>query len=175
MNYLKTLQYLINFFFFGFFFAVFAVIFIHIFTPAGSFYDLLLDLSKTGFADNLLESDRLNYLTLTINLIRFLLFTLILIFFRKAVMKFVVGKVFDEVTRKNLKYMGIFTVLLGCLKMFAKVWVPYFLDKGITIFSLNFTGFGSTYFIIALGLFFIYMSKVLEESAILQQENELTI
>ena len=143
--------------------------------PGESLYTLLVATSRTGLEKHSINGQEINLFTLILNLTRFLLFSAILIFFRKVVMKFVVGNIFGESTRKNLKYMGLSTIMLGILKMFMNVYLPYVFGKGLTLFSLNFKGFESTYFIIALGLLFIYMSKVLKESSILKEENALTI
>jgi len=169
MNSLKALKVLINFFYYGFFIAALMVFYLHVFTPGGSLNSLLIDLSRTGHEDPSSPMNTINRWNLVLNVTRIILFFTILYFFRKAVMSFVVGNVFSRETRKYFSLMGMATVLLGLLKMFVKIFINY------TLFPLNFTGVESTYFTIALGLLFIYISKVLEQSAILEAESKLTI
>lgn len=175
MTYLKTLQNLMDFYFFGFFLSMIVILSLYIFGIVGSFNDLLLGLSRTGLEKHSIDQQEVIYLNVFIHLIQFALFFAILLFFRRVVDGFSVGNVFNLSTRKNLKYMGLCTTVYGLLKMLVKVCVLNMFGEGNTIFSLEFTGFGSTYFITCLGLMFIYMSIVLEKSAILQKENELTI
>lgn len=175
MKSLKTLQWLINFFFFGFCLAILLALLLFVFLPGGSLNQLLIELSKTGLEDSAKTIFQINYITLLLNVLRIILFGVVLYFLRKVVMNFAVGRVFDIATRNSLKYMGLYIVLLGVLKMTMQILIPYYLGHGLTLFSLDFAGVGSTYFIIAIGLLFSYMSKVLEQSALVQQENELTI
>lgn len=175
MFYLKCLHGIINFLYFGFFIALFLFSLVIIFTPGGSIHELLYEFSLMGYEDHTILSKDINFFTLFINIGRLLLFISILYFFRKIVSCFRIGNAFNNPTRNYFKYMGFATIALGLLKMFIGIYIPYYFGLGIAFGSLNFTELESTYFIIALGLLFIYIAKVLELSAMHEEENRLTI
>lgn len=117
-------------------------------------------------------------LGLFLRVANFVLFFIALFNIRMIVSRFMYGFNYDLKTRKYFKVAGWSTLIYGLIKFFLEdYWDSFLGEKGFSILSFNreFHGFGSYLFIIILGLFFIYIAKVLEKSDELQKENELTI
>ncbi len=109
-----------------------------------------------------------------------IMFLLILFFFRKFVLHSVVGESFDKSTRKYLRYAGICCIIYGAIRVCTDVIGPLaYYWRGaqdyLVMLSMDFVGFGSPFFTLIIGLFFMYLSKVLALSEMIHHENELTI
>lgn len=103
----------------------------------------------------------------------------ILFFLRKFVVTSFRKEPIDESARKNLKFSGLFCILYGVIsipKIFALIQFYRISETTNISFMLSHIfDFGSIFYMILIGLFFIYLSKVLETSDIINQENKLTI
>lgn len=104
---------------------------------------------------------------------------MILFFLRKFVHNSDMGAPFDRSTRKNLKLSGIFCLIYGLIRIPELTGIlTFYRVTGEVPLSNIWSGLldiGSFFYIILIGLFFIYLSKVLETSDAIRQENKLTI
>jgi len=175
MKSITLLKGIINFFFLGFIIASLIIVYLTVFIPGGSLDSLWSFLASS----NIMGGRPLDYLSpnilLVINMTRVALFFFILFHFRFSVLKFRVDNIYGADVRRHLDYMGYGCIIFAAIQICLRTIVPILYNKGYNIFPLNFTAFNSAYFIIALGLLFIYFSKVLEQAAILKSENDLTI
>jgi len=103
----------------------------------------------------------------------------ILFYLRKFVLKSASGTPLDYSARKYLKPAGVLCLIFGLLKAPAIAAIIEFMRvtgefNTITIFH-SFSSFDSVFYLILIGVFLLYLSKVLESSDIIRQENKLTI
>lgn len=166
MKVLTVLKYLINFVFISFLVCACLILI----TP---FYDP--SLTEFFTADTM-------WMYLFFPIIHLTAIFMILFYLRKFVHHSTVGTPLDESSRKYLKRAGIFCLIFGFLKMPQLFGLITFysavgIDGWNDAFSAtsNFLQFGSLFYSMLIGLFFIYLSKVLESSYLIKQENQLTI
>ena len=162
MDVLKTLKYLVNFIFIAF--IISAVIML-----ASPYYDQsYVDYSSSNVLGMLIFS-----------IVHLIPIFLILFYLRKFVLGSDIGTPFDKATRNNLKLSGIFCLISGMIKasevagVFA--YYSYTKDYNASLITNNFFDFDSVFYMTFFGLFFIYLSKVLETSDLMREENKLTI
>lgn len=94
---------------------------------------------------------------------------------RKLVRSFFKGKFFTRYQIASLNLIGqlIIVVTLGqaVIGVFARIYFESRVQVGVQA-DLSFTSF---WFILAIGLFFMYLSKIFENARLLKEENELTV
>lgn len=104
---------------------------------------------------------------------------MILFYLRRFVMNSVGGNSLDKSTRKYLKLAGVFCLIYGVLEIHDFSGIISFYMHGAelnsSMITSGFLDFGALCFTFLIGLFFIYLSKVLELSEVIKQENQLTI
>lgn len=162
MKVLMILKKLINFTYFSF-------------VPLAIFY-LIFPLYSSSI---IYESRSMFWLNIILPTVYLSVIFMIIFFLRKFVLNSFVNKPFDESARKYLKLSGIFCVVYGSLSLpqiFG--YIVYYSTVGVDHVNsmvYNFLNFGTFHYSILIGLFFIYMSKILEVSDLMEQENQLTI
>ncbi|NJC27940.1 DUF2975 domain-containing protein [Neolewinella antarctica] len=104
---------------------------------------------------------------------------LALYYLREFVLSSIRGTPLDESTRKCLKLSGIFCLVYGLLDCSTLLGIfDYY--RANSEFNNHFVGTifrtcSSLFFTFFIGIFFIYLSKILESSDEIRQENKLTI
>lgn len=82
-------------------------------------------------------------------------------------------------SRKHLRKAGLFCFIFAFLNLyevFATVELFYQqINSKFDVFLMSYMSSGSFFFLVLVGLFFIYLSKVLEKSDEIRTENSLTI
>lgn len=94
---------------------------------------------------------------------------------RKVVRSFFKRKLFTPLQISGLKLIGqllIFTVLFEIILEFT---LPMVFEREIKVGGAFDTSFNSIWFILAIGLFFLLLSKAFSYAKSLRQENELTV
>ena len=116
---------------------------------------------------------------LVFSLIHLSVIFMILFYLRKFVQGSDMGTPFDQATRKYLRLSGIFCLVYSMIKVFDIAGlITYFRvigDYDLRLVSESFLDFGSFFYLLFFGVFFIYLSKVLETSDLIREENKLTI
>jgi len=163
MKILTVLKGLINFIFLAFLIAALTVILIPFYHQSYSDYS-----SSEVFSMLILVP--VFHLTVTF---------LILYYLRKFVYHSLENTPLDELSRKYLKLSGIFCVISGIIKIPQLTGLITFYnvtgELKTSMIASQFLDFDSLFFIILIGIFFIYLSMVLDKSDELRQENKLTI
>ncbi len=94
---------------------------------------------------------------------------------RKLVRNFLKGKLFTRFQIATLNMVGqliiLITIAQGIIDFLGKILIDS--TVGINL-GVEFS-FGSFWFILAIGLFFIYLSKIFQNAKDLKEENELTV
>ncbi len=94
---------------------------------------------------------------------------------RKLIRNFLKGKLYTSFQIATLNLVGkliiIITLAKGIIGFLGKVLIEsrVGVELGMEL------SFGSFWFILAIGLFFIYLSKIFQNAKILKEENELTV
>jgi|GEM_PF-4699493 len=128
-----------------------------------------------------IENDQQGYPWYAIIFISIHLIVIFMILFnlRKFVINSVSGNALDKSTRKYLKLAGIFSLIYGGMPIFNLFGIiSYFKSAGgvsVTLVTDAFFEVGKLCFLFVVGLFFLYLSNVLQQSEELKQENQLTI
>jgi hypothetical protein len=94
---------------------------------------------------------------------------------RKLVRNFLKGKLYTTLQITALNLVGQLIILItlaqGVIEFFGKIVI----DSRVGIdFGMKLS-FGSFWFILAIGLFFIYLSKIFQNAKNLKEDNELTV
>ena len=85
------------------------------------------------------------------------------------------GSLYSRFQIASLNLIGYLIVLVTCLDAFLDFMINIIFNYEIGIkLSFN-SGFGSFWFVISTGLFFIFLSKVFENARRLREESELTV
>lgn len=92
---------------------------------------------------------------------------------RSATLKMIKGEMFDEYVVRSLKWAGVSIVLYKVFQLVDEVYTQISYQDSFSI-GLDF-GYGSFAFTLMLGLFFILLSKVIQNGITLKMENDLTI
>ena len=94
---------------------------------------------------------------------------------RKLIRNFFKGKLFTRYEIASLNLIGrliiVITLAQGLMDFLGKIFVESKLRLGIEI-DLS---FNSYWFVLAIGLFFIYLAGIFENARLLKEENELTV
>ncbi len=160
MKLLTVLRYSINFLFFSF---ILTELLIH-----------FLAIYKGQYS-----SDFYSWRSIMYILIHEIIILMVLYYLRKFVINADRGTPLDKSTRKYLKLSGIFCVIYGFLECYNLTGFFEFYrvigEYNDPFFVQSIWAFSSIIFAIFIGLFLIYLSKVLASSDELRQENILTI
>jgi hypothetical protein len=94
---------------------------------------------------------------------------------RKLIRNFFKGKLFTTFQIASLRLIGQLIILITIFQGIVNFITPLIINgEGRIGIEIDFT-FGSFWFILAIGLFFIFLSKVFENAKKLKEENELTV
>ncbi len=94
---------------------------------------------------------------------------------RKLVRNFFKGRLFTPFQIASLKIIGQLIILITILQGIVNFITPIIIEgEGTVGIKIDFS-FGSFWFILAIGLFFTFLSKVFENAKNLKEENELTV
>ena len=160
MKLLTVLRYSINFIFFSF---ILTELLVHVLSIYNGQY----------------ASDDYFWWSIIFILIHEIIILMVLYYLRKFVINADKGTPLDKSTRKYLMLSGIFCLLYGFLDCYKLTGVFEFYsttgEYDSPFFVESIWAIGSLFFTIFIGLFFIYLSKVLASSDEIRQENKLTI
>ncbi len=94
---------------------------------------------------------------------------------RKLIRNFFKGQLFTRFQIASLKIIGQLIILITIIQGIINFVAPLIITgKGRIGIEIGFS-FGSFWFILAIGLFFIFLSKIFENAKTLKEENELTV
>ncbi|GAB2761151.1 hypothetical protein GCM10010465_01880 [Actinomadura fibrosa] len=94
---------------------------------------------------------------------------------RKLVRNFFKGKLFTLYQIASLKLIGQLIILVILLQGVLDFLGGIFLSEKVRMGIQMDLSFGSLWFILAIGLFFIYLSKIFDNARRIKEENELTV
>lgn len=94
---------------------------------------------------------------------------------RKLVRSFLKNKFFTSFQIATLNLAGQLIVVITLLQGFTDFLGKLFVEAKAHIAIGMDLSFGSFWFILAIGLFFIYLSKIFKNAKLLKEENELTV
>nr|WP_321221115.1 DUF2975 domain-containing protein [uncultured Psychroserpens sp.] len=103
-----------------------------------------------------------------------LVYILVLKNFKKIIELFYQGKFFEFKTVKLLREIGLHFLISVFLMVMPSIITPFLSNTTVVKFSLP-IGFDSSFFLIAIGLFFMALSEIFNKAFKINQENELTI
>ena len=93
----------------------------------------------------------------------------------KLIRDFCSGKLFTRFQIASLKIIGQLIILITIFQGIVNFATPLIIKgEGRIGIEIGFS-FGSFWFILAIGLFFIFLSKAFENAKKLKEENELTV
>lgn len=124
------------------------------------------------------EIRRFNSLTYAIIILAFLskgLFIYTVLKFRKLVHLFYKDEFFTASQIKETKLIGALMIITAAFNAVPVFIYKTFIEESPRRVSYNVGGFDSFWFILALGLFFIYLSRVFSNARMLKEENDLTV
>lgn len=114
-------------------------------------------------------------LSIILSFLNSIIFIYIVYLFRKVVRNFFKRKLFTSVQISGLKLIGQLIILTSISEIGIKILMMFSIENrarlGVTIES----SFDSLWFTLALGLFFILLSKSFSYAGKLQEENQLTV
>ncbi|MCY2686287.1 DUF2975 domain-containing protein [Salinimicrobium sp. TH3] len=94
---------------------------------------------------------------------------------RKLVRSFFKGKLYTRFQIAALHLVGQLIVIITLAQAFTDSTGKMLIEaKADIAVGINFS-FGSFWFVLAIGLFFMYLSKIFRSAKILKEENELTV
>lgn len=94
---------------------------------------------------------------------------------RQLARNFFKARIFTKYQSAALKLIGQLIIIVTLFQMLLDILGTIFLEQKVRVgiqFDLSFSSF---WFVLAIGLFFIYMSKAFERARVLKEENELTV
>ena len=105
----------------------------------------------------------------------FVLFIFLVYYLRKLVRNFLKQDIFSKGQVKYLNRIGNLIIGISVGKVVIDLLKNLFLENEIS-FGIEIGGdFGSFWFTLALGLFFIFLSQVFEKARLLKEDNDLTV
>lgn len=153
---------------------VMLIISVAIWTAVGIIYYFLpKDLVPIRFNDEKLGGIHGIILSI-LGLLGQLLFIYIILKFKSLVRLFFKGEIYTYSQVKNLRKMGSAILIYALIDPIPFFIYKHFLESNPRTVDYGF-GFDSFLFIIALGLFFIFLSRTFENAGKLKAENDLTI
>ncbi|MFV8837008.1 DUF2975 domain-containing protein [Salinimicrobium soli] len=147
----------------------------------GSFLVFLIGLFGNNFAPMELNHREISMITpevISLVIAQFivsglLVYTVYLL--RKLVRNFFKGKLFTLYQIASLKLIGQLIILVILLQGVLDFLGGIFLSEKVRMGIQMDLSFGSLWFILAIGLFFIYLSKIFDNARRIKEENELTV
>lgn len=130
------------------------------------------------FVINGQEISRFNQFTYGIITLAFLsdvLFIYIIFKLKKLVDLFYQNDFFTALQIKETRLIGAFMIITAALDSIPLFIYKTFFEETPRRVNYNIGGFDSFWFILALGLFFIYLSRIFSNAKMLKEENELTV
>ncbi len=109
-----------------------------------------------------------------LNLILYTGFVFLIYRLRKLLRLFFRKKLFSSRQTRDLNLIGKLIVMLSIGKALLNFLLKFLLENNLDL-SIKTAYLDSLWFSLAIGLFFIYLSKVFENARILKEENDLTI
>lgn len=94
---------------------------------------------------------------------------------RKLIRNFLKGKLYTRFQVATLNLVGQLIILITLAKGFIDFLGKMLFKSRVEMDLSMELSFGSFWFILAIGLFFIYLSKIFENAKKLKEENELTV
>ena len=94
---------------------------------------------------------------------------------RKLVRNIFKGKLFTRYQATSLNLIGQLIILITLAQSFTEFMARLFLESEMGLVMELDLSFISFWFVLAIGLFFIYLSKIFENARLLKEENELTV
>lgn len=139
----------------------------------------LIFIQEVKFPFTLFEYEITEWTTVPIILVvlQFLLyigFIYTIYLFRKLVRLFFKNKLFTRLQIASLNLIGQLILWLSILQVIFDFFARMFLESKVGI-STGIAFFDSFWFIICIGMFFIYLSQIFDNARILKEENDLTV
>lgn len=94
---------------------------------------------------------------------------------KKLVNLFFKGEFLSKEQIKITNIIGKLIIIVAILEKIPSFIYKNFLEESPRTISYGISSFGSFWFVLALGLFFIFLSRILDNARILKEENELTV
>jgi hypothetical protein len=94
---------------------------------------------------------------------------------RKLIRNFLKGKLYTRFQIATLNLVGQLVIFITLAKGFIDFLGKILFESRVGVDLGMELSFGSFWFILAIGLFFIYLSKIFENAKNLKEENELTV
>ena len=104
-----------------------------------------------------------------------ILFIYIILKFKHLVNLFFKGIIFSMEQIKIIAIIGKLIILAAVLNSLPVFIYKHFLEETPRTVSYDFGGVDSFWFLLAIGLFFIFLSKVFDNARKMKEENELTV
>lgn len=104
-----------------------------------------------------------------------IIFIYIVYLFRKVVRNFFKRKLFTAIQISGLKLIGQLIIITCISEVVIKILTMLFIENRARVGVIIESSFDSLWFTLALGLFFILLSKSFSYARKLQEENELTV
>ncbi len=115
------------------------------------------------------------YFILLPSLLSRILFIYAILRFKHLVALFFKGVIFSLEQIKITGVIGKLILIAAILKSLPAFIYKHFIEEAPRTVNYNFAGVDSFWFIISIGLFFIFLSKIFDNARILKEENELTV
>ncbi|MDO4229408.1 MAG: DUF2975 domain-containing protein [Capnocytophaga sp.] len=128
-------------------------------------------------AEVVIENTEINIKTLNGKIVlgcffvAYAIFTYVIYLFRRTAYLLLRRRIFDEKIIQNLYRIGVSLIVMA---IFTKLPIIFYVTISKTFYSLNITNYPFL-FNIAVGLFFMIMSKVMLIAKNMKEENELTV
>lgn len=135
--------------------------------------DLPLDLTING--NEITEFSPSIIFILTIKILISAIFIYIIFLLRKVVRSFFKRKLFTPLQITSLNLIGQLTIIFSLAEVLIDFFLSLALDNRARIGISVENSFDSIWFTLALGLFFILLSKSFRYAKSLQEENDLTV
>ena len=147
-----------------------SVVFIVIYLITG---EILIPITIDG--SNIIEFTTPIQFLICVELLIASLFVYTIYILRKLIRNFFKGKLFTSFQITSLRLIGQLIILTTICQGIINILAPIIIEKkGRIGIEIDFS-FGSFWFILATGLFFIFLSKIFENAKQLKEENELTV
>ena len=115
------------------------------------------------------------FVILLSNLLSRILFIYALFKFKQLISLFFKGIIYSIEQAKIISIIGKLIILAAVLNSIPLFIYEHFLQESPRTVTYNFGGVDSFWFLIAVGLFFMYLSQVFDNARIMKEENELTV
>ena len=157
---------------------LFILLILSVTAPLIIFVAMLFTENPIPIEVNNMEIRDFKFSTITLITISFLLSLLsiyIIYLLRKLVRTFFKLKFYTRLQVSLFNLIGQLIILTAILKIVVNFFSSLILEGKTSVGFTVDTSFDNLLFILAIGLFFIYMSKLLDNARIMKEENELTV